>query len=425
MTTTVERQRPGPVSDLPLERADVLIVGAGPAGLAAAARLRELGAGKVVLIERQPDAGGIPRHCGHSPFGMREFHRVLSGKRYAARLIDAAVSAGADLRLRNSVVCLQPGSRALVATPEGSRIIEASQILLATGVREMTRASRLVSGSRPQGIFNTAALQDMVFLRRMRPFARPVIVGTELVAMSAILTCLSAGARPAAIIERGGRPLARAPFSWLPEALRIPRFFDTEIAEIFGGASVEAVTLRSRIDGTTTRISCDGVLFTGCFTPEASLPRSAGMAIDAGTMGPAVDLNGRTSLRGVYAAGNVLRGVETAGHCWSEGRAVAQAMASDLDRPTEQPEVVIESGPGIKYIMPQRLSSGGQSAFKSVQLRLTDWIDGELALEQDGRTVWSRRLVSGPERRISVPVETLTRLQGTVRMVARTAGDKP
>lgn len=342
MTMTEQDLKPAQ-ADASAEEADVLIVGAGPAGLAAAMTLRQAGVGKVVILERQAVAGGIPRQCGHSPFGMREFHRVLSGKRYAARLADAAIAAGADLRLNHSVVSISTGPHALVATPDGVRQFAPKQILLATGTREATRAGRLVSGVRPLGVMNTAALQDMVFLRRLRPFRRPVIVGTELVSMSAILTCLTAGARPAAIVEAGTRPVVRAPFGWLPRLLRIPAFYNSEIADISGDPIVDGVILRDKA-GATTRIACDGVLFTGRFTPEASLARSAGIAIDGGSLGPSIDTCGRTSLAGVYAAGNILRGVETAGRCWAEGRAVAKAMAADLHRGhVEQDETVIET----------------------------------------------------------------------------------
>ena len=402
------------------ETLEVLIVGAGPAGLAAAVALRQAGVGKVVVVERQDVAGGIPRQCGHSPFGMREFHRLLSGKRYAERLVDAAVAAGAELRLNHSVVEISEGPRALVATAKGVQQLAPRQILLATGIREATRASRLVSGQRPLGVMNTAALQDMVFLRRLRPFKRPVIVGTELVSMSAILTCLTAGARPAAIIEARPRSVVRAPFSWLPRLLRIPIFRDQEIADISGNPTVDAVMLRDRA-GAITRIACDGVLFTGSFTPEASLVRNAGIAIDDGSAGPVVDTCGRTDLAGVYAAGNILRGVETAGRCWAEGRAVAAAMAADLRRDNLAPAGrLIETGPGVKFAMPQRIATGEVMAFPAIQIRLDDWLTGELAVEDNGKTVWRRKLTSGPERRIAVPLAALpTQPEGKLRIVVR------
>ncbi len=392
---------------IPVEQVDALIVGGGPAGLSAAATLKRAGVAKVVLVERQNETGGIPRHCGHSPFGMREFHRVLSGKRYAARLATEAISAGADIRLMHSVVGISEGPQALVATPEGLRRFEARKILIATGVRETTRAGRLASGSRPVGIFNTGALQDLVHLRGLRPFRRPVIIGTELVSMSAILTCLSAGARPAAIVEGGKRPVVRAPFNWLPALLQIPRHYEADILEILGRSAVEAIVLKNRRTGVITRIACDGVLFTGGFTPEASLARLSGVTIDGGSAGPEIDSFGRTSMAGVYAAGNVLRGVETAGRCWAEGRSVARVMADDWRNATISAKVAVETGGGVKLVVPQSVSIAPSPAFEYLQVRLDSWINGELVIEQGGYVIWKRRLSSGPERRILVPLKEL------------------
>jgi thioredoxin reductase len=391
---------------------DVLVIGAGPAGLAAAVALRQAGIARVVVVERQGVAGGIPRQCGHSPFGMREFGRILSGRHYADRLAEAALAAGAELRLRHSVVAIAAGPMVTVATPDGPATLAPRRVILATGIREATRAARLVSGDRPLGILNTGALQDQVFLRRSVPFRRPVIVGTELVSMSAVLTCLGAGARPAAIVESSLRSLARAPFRWLPYALRVPVHHGAEIADIRGGRVVEAVTLRLQ-DGETRDIPCDGVLFTGRFTPEAGIARTSGLEIDPATGGPAVDTAGRTSLAGVYAAGNLLRGVETAGWCWAEGRAVARSVAADLagDAASAAAGIRIEAGDGIRLAMPQRIAAAGPTfeamAFEAIQLRLDRPVRGELRVEADGRPVWSRRLSSGPERRILVPLKAL------------------
>lgn len=390
------------------ETPDVAIVGAGPAGLGAAAFLAENGA-SVVVLERGDEPGGIPRHCGHSPFGMREFRRVLSGRRYAARLAGAARGAGAEIRLRHSVVSLEAGPRLHVATPEGLRVFAPKRVLLATGIREATRASRLVGGVRPQGVMNTGALQDMVYLRGLKPFRRPVIVGTELVSMSAILTCRHAGAKPVAVIEAGDRPVVRAPFAWLPRSLGIPVHFGAAIEEILGGAQVEAVTVRLA-DGRVARIECDGVVFTGGFTPEASLARMAGLSLDAGSGGPLVNAQGRTALAGVHAAGNLLRGVETAGWCWAEGRTVARGILRGLgsDAAADEAGIRVEAGENVKLVVPQRLSRDGEpSAFASLQVRLAKPVRGELRVEAGGRTLWSRRIGSGPERRVAIPIAAL------------------
>ncbi len=309
--------------------ADAIVIGGGPAGLAAATELRKLGLGRVVLLEREGVAGGIPRHCAHSPFGMREFGRILSGGSYTARLTERATSAGVDIRLRHSVTAVT-GTSVEVATPDGTATLTARRIVVATGIRETSRAGRLVTGTRPLGILTTGALQDYVHLRHLAPFRHPLIVGSELVTMSSILTCRSGGIEPVAIVEDEPRPRVGYPLALFPHLMGIPVHYRTSIDDIIGTTRVEAVRLR-HADGTLTIVKCDGVLFTGRFTPESSLARLAGVAIDTSTGGPSIDADGRTSLAGVYAAGNVLRAVHTAGQCWSEGRATARAIVRSLE----------------------------------------------------------------------------------------------
>ena len=169
---------------------------------------------EVTLAERQPKPGGTPRLCGHSPCGMREFRRILT---------------------RASVVALAPG-QAEIATPEGLVNLAPDRILLATGAREASRAERLLPGDRPPGVITTGALQDLWFARGIVPFRRPVILGTELVAMSAILTCRQGGARPVAVLETGPAPIARAPFRWLPSSLGLPLLTGVEILDLVAEA---------------------------------------------------------------------------------------------------------------------------------------------------------------------------------------------
>lgn len=383
---------------------DVLVIGGGPAGLSAATELKRLSVGRVTLIERDIVVGGIPRHCGHSPFGMREFHRILSGPRYAARLEAAARAAGVTILTRHSVLSVGDG-RVTVATPDGIVAFRAGRVVIATGTREKPRSARLVSGERPLGILNTAALQAYVHLEKLTPFRRPVIVGTELVAMSAILTCLSGGIRPTAIIERNAHPTARFPFFLLPRLLGIPIHYGTEISDISGKGRVQVVATKS--GRASQSIACDGVLFTGDFTPESALARSSGLAIDEASGGPRVDAFGRTSQPHIFAAGNVLRPVETAGWCWAEGKRIAKSIADDIEAglPSRVDTIAIRAGSGIKLVVPQEIDQGdGPHSLPDLQVRLKERLSGTLTLSAGDRVIWSKPITSAPERRILIPI---------------------
>ena len=189
---------------------DVAIVGGGPAGLSAAVELKRQGVARVVVLERFGRAGGIPRHCGHPPFGMREFRRVLSGPAYARRLVATAEEAGVEIRTDHTVTAVRPGGVLELATTQGAMTLTARRVLIATGNRERTRAQRLAPGLRPVGVMNTAALQSFVYEEGRKPFLRPVIVGSEMVALSALLTCMNDPSSTPIRVSLPGKPHALA-----------------------------------------------------------------------------------------------------------------------------------------------------------------------------------------------------------------------
>ena len=137
---------------------DVAVVGAGPTGLAAATYLKNKGVQNVLVLDREAEAGGIPRHCGHPPFGLLEYKRIMSGPAYARALTRTALDAGVDIALKTSVTGLEPDGRLTLATPDGSGTLTARRVLLATGARETPRAARFVPGQRKLGITTTGAL---------------------------------------------------------------------------------------------------------------------------------------------------------------------------------------------------------------------------------------------------------------------------
>jgi hypothetical protein len=286
-------------------------------------------------------------------------------------------------------------------------------VLLATGVRETTRAGRLIGGTKPAGVMNTGALQGLVYLAGQVPFRRPVILGSELVSYSALLTCRHAGIRPVAMVEPGPRPLAWRWSPLLPRVLGIPCHFDTRVEAVVGTDRVEAVLLHRA--GRTWHQEADGLVVSGGFTPEASLLESSHLAVDPATGGPVVDAFGRCSDPAYFAAGNLLRPVETAGWSWDEGRAVARAMLQALRCGLPDPAAAIDllaHGEALRYLMPQRLSPASETGLQALQLRVRHAVSGRLSLQDEGRVLWQRRLAALPERRIVVPLEVLRRAAG-------------
>ncbi len=385
-------------------RVAVAIIGAGPAGLAAAMTLRDAGITDLVVLERETEAGGIPRHCGHPPFGIREFGRLLTGPGYAARL--RAASRDIEVRTRHAVTALHPGGELWLTTPDGPQTIHAQRVLIATGIREAPRSAYLASGTRPMGVCNTGALQQYVTLHRLVPFRRPIVLGTELVGFSALLTCRRAGIEPVAMIEEGDRVTA-----WRPAALfsrlvmGVPVLLGARIEEIEGDVRVRAVRIGTR-DGATRRFECDGVLFTGKFTPESALVRPSHLTLDGATRGPAIDQFGRCSDPVYSSAGNVLRPVETAGWCFREGRRVGRAIADSLRGDLAEPanRIPVGHAPPVEFVVPQVVSQPlVDSMLPEFGLRMDRPCRGILGLAVNGRRLWSRKLSALPGRRIRIP----------------------
>ena len=389
---------------------DVAVIGAGPSGLAAAIALKKAGVARVAVLEREQQAGGIPRHCNHPPYGLREFGRILRGPDYAARIVQRALQANVEIHVGTTVTDIKLGGRLAIATADGVCEIAPCRVIYATGARETPRSARLVSGSRVQGIVNTGALQSMVHLKNQRPFRHPVIVGTELVAFSALMTCRSAGIRPVAMIEAAANVTARWPSAVYPRMRGVALLKNTRLLEIEGDNSVEAVII-AEPNGSTRRIECDGVILTGGFQPEIALARCGHLDVDPATGGPVVDQWGRCSDPSFFATGNILRPVETAGKSWAEGQKTGEWVAQDMLEVLPPRKASMRIGirdSRIKYAMPQLICqtevTGGMG---EIQMRVTERVSGTLVATTRAGPVWRRALNSRPERRITVPIDDI------------------
>jgi len=406
----------------PPQQCDVAIIGGGPSGLAAATELKKLGVESVIVLERESEAGGIPRHCGHSPFGIREFKRIYSGKKYTSELVKQASelmlkSGGGAICLNTTVTAIRKGGLLELSTPEGVQNLKARKVIVCTGIRETPRATRLVSGQRPMGIMTTGALQSMIYLKNKKPpFKRPVIIGTELVSFSAIMSCRHAGIRPVAMLEENSRISAKSGTQLIAKGTRVPVLYNTRLQTILGKQKVEGVEILTDTDECRT-LDCDGVIFTGKFVAESSLMRVSHLEIDRATGNPLIDQFGRCTDPDYFATGNMTHPVETAGYCWSDGKQVAQQVFASLNGLLDgynQYIKIISKQKKIKYFVPQMLaiSNNGptQKGMDKLQLRVKKAVKGRLSLSSDDKMLAHKVINALPERRIVLAIPELENL---------------
>ncbi|MBL8670595.1 MAG: FAD-dependent oxidoreductase [Alphaproteobacteria bacterium] len=404
--------------------ADLAIVGAGPAGLAAARAAADGGVRSVLVIDRDDAPGGLPRYCRHWGFGWGYTHRLESGPAFARRLLAALDPARVRILAATTVQAVAPDLILAILGPgSGAARVRARAVILATGIRERPRAARLVPGRRPErGVLTTGQLQQMVARGVPLGGSRIVVVGTEHVAFSVLLTArhtAGAGHRVVAMVEAGERTQSYGAVAALARhGLGVPIHLGARVVDIAGDACVESVTIEG--PGGRTEIPCDAVVFAGDFVPDAPLARASGVAVDPRTGGPEVDQLGRTSRTGVFAAGNLLRAVETSGVAAFEGARAGAAAAAFLRGAIGwEASAPIALADPFSYLVPQRWSAGtGTLAALPPSLRVgADLAAARVVLSLDGQPLWqgrSRRLLR--HRRIHLALDALAGRSGAAQV---------
>ena len=388
--------------------APVAVVGGGPAGLAAAVELRRRGVREVVVLEREAEAGGIPRHARHQGFGLRDLRRPLSGPAYARRYAELARDAGVEVLEETMVTGWTAGALELTS-PRGRSTLEPAAVVLATGCRERPRSARLVPGSRPAGVMTTGMLQQLVYLRGLPAGRRALVVGAEHVSFSAILTLAHGGARTLALATELPRHASLAAFRLGARArYRVPVWTRTRVTGIRGRERVEGVELTDLDRGRVRELACDTVVFSADWIPDHELALLAGLELDPATRGPAVDLALRSSRPGVFAAGNLLHGAEQADVAALSGRHAAAGVVRYLQHgewPAQRTPIVCE--PPLGWIAPNVVAGGegGPPPRARFALRATEFLRApRIEIVQGERVVWSGRLARlMPGRSTRVP----------------------
>lgn len=399
----------------------VAIVGAGPAGLSAATVIaREIGP-NVLVIERESQAGGIPRHADHPGYGMRDRKSFMSGPAYAKALRQEAIAAGVQI-LTNTQITDWEGERTLLATSRSGLLrIEADVVILATGARERPRSARMIWGDRPAGIYTTGQLQNAVHLYQQEIGKNAVVVGAELVSWSAVMTLKEAGCRTVGLISQYPKGEAYSIFTHPGSVYFHTKVItNSKVIAVHGRPRVEAVEIEDVRTGTRRNIPCDTVVFTGDWIADHELAVKAGLEMDNATSGPIVDSTLMTSRAGVFSVGNINHPVETADVVSQEGKYVGERVVEFLRRSQSAAreeikciQVVVESP--LLWVTPQLKRLNGPRPPRD---RLVTWTD-KLILRPKVRAVQGGKVIgevktawpASPGRAFRIPASILAKAE--------------
>jgi NADPH-dependent 2,4-dienoyl-CoA reductase/sulfur reductase-like enzyme len=382
-------------------RCDVLVVGAGPAGLAAAIGAKKAGAGRVLVMERNPDPGGILPQCIHNGFGAELFGEDLPGPSFARRFIDEAFSLGVEILCDTAVLDITPSRKVFATgTKQGYLEIQTGAVVLAMGCRERTRAQLRLPGDRPAGVYTAGLVQRLVNVDGFMPGKRFVILGSGDIGMIMARRLLYEGAEVDRVLEvlpylTG---LRRNYVQCLSD-YGIPLHLSTTVSRVIGKKRLEAVETvrvdagRKPVPGTEETVFCDTLLLSVGLIPENELSRRAGVSLSAATGGPSVGPGGETSLPGFFAAGNVVTIYDLADHVGSAGLEAGKSAALYASgKMASNPESVeLIPGENVRSLVPQRLSwNANAEGDIRIGFRVSRPFEGKVAVQlSDGGTVLS------------------------------------
>ena len=380
---------------------DVAVVGAGPAGLAAAAAAKKQGAKRVIVVERDATPGGILLQCIHPGFGLSYFKEELTGPEYAARFAKAAKEAGVEFLTDVTVLEVGDGFLRCIGATCGPIEIKAGAVVLAMGCRERTRGNIRTPGTRPAGVYTAGAGQRLVNRQNLMIGKKIVILGSGDIGMIMARRLTLQGAKVEAVVELlpylAG--LTRNRVQCLDD-FGIPLLLSHTVTEIRGNRRVEAVKIaavdekRQIVPGSERVIECDTLLLSVGLIPENELTRAAGIAIDPVTNGPSVNQYMQTSLASVFACGNVVHVNDLVDNVSREseqaGRSAARFAQGGLPKARE---IACKAAAGVRYVVPQRVVLSGEEEELTLYFRvLAPGAASTLSAEQSGKALASRKV---------------------------------
>ena len=352
---------------------DIVIIGGGPAGLAAAAAAYDKGARDILILEREEKAGGILNQCIHNGFGLTRFKESLTGPEYAARFVREVRERKIETWLNTTVLSLSADKNVTAISPEkGVVTLRAKAVILAMGCRERSRGALNVAGTRPAGIYSAGAAQKYVNIKGYMPGKRVVILGSGDIGLIMARRMTLEGAKVLAVCEI--MPYSSGLKRNIAQCLDdfgIPLYLNHTITKIEGEKRVTGVVVsevdvnKQPIAGTEMHFDCDTVLFSVGLIPENELTKGAGIALSQETRGAEVSQTRETSAEGIFACGNVLQ-VHDLVDFVSEEAEIAGRCAAEyaLGRSARGERISVTNGANVSYVCPQYLDKGAEGNVK-------------------------------------------------------------
>ena len=416
-----------------IEKRSIIIIGAGPAGLAAAVKARKSGVDDVLLIERDNQLGGILKQCIHNGFGLHVFKEELTGPEFALRYIRKVHELGIDYKLDTMVISIDKNRNITTVGPEdGLRIYNADAIILAMGCRERPRGALRIPGTNPSGIFSAGTAQRFVNIEGMKPGKTAVILGSGDIGLIMARRMTLEGMKVKAVCEIMPHPggLTRNIVQCLDD-YDIPLKLSHTVTQIHGRKRLEGVTI-AEVDesfkpkkGTEKYIKCDTLLLSVGLIPENELSEEAGVLIDPLTKGAVVNQNLETSVEGIYACGNVLHVHDLVDYVALEAERAAKSAVRRIKGKSKKKSkrLMVEASKGIRYTVPQIIDKTDKDEKIKIYFRSSSILKSARvnAVCKD-KIVYSkkfRRLVPAEMEYINIPAEDMKGRNIRIEAVAK------
>ena len=403
---------------------DIVIVGGGPAGMAAAVAAYDAGCKDVVILDREPQIGGILMQCIHNGFGLHKLGRELTGPEYAAVYEEKVKARNIQVYAETTVTAVSPDKIVTAQNRQGILKIQAKAVILAMGCRERSRGALNICGSRPSGVYSAGTAQKLVNCMGYQVGKRVVILGSGDIGLIMARRMSYEGAKVEAVCEvmpySGG--LTRNIVQCL-EDFDIPLYLSTTVVQIHGKERLEGVTIaqvdekRQPIEETKRYIPCDTLLLSVGLIPENELTRAAGIPIDPITNGALVDEDCQTKVPGIFACGNVLQVHDLVDYVSEEAERAGLGAVNYINGTKETGEgISTKPGYGVRYVLPQVIHNTTEDV--SLFLRVTQPFGKVKFSVTDGDKVLAvaKKLKAAPGEmeKITVKASALSNVTGPI-----------